>query len=156
MAGINTQALIESIGRKANPRTGNYGIKLRIQQDELQLREGMAAQVKLPVTGSRQVILVPRDAVVSRDRKQVVFLLEDSKASARAVTFGLPSSEFLPVVTGLEAGDILILKPLQFISDGTEVKAISTTATTPEAPANQKPSSSVNVEGKPLATAGEQ
>lgn len=129
------QALIESIGRSANPKTGNYEVKLRIQGINPQLREGMAAQVNLPVDSNREVILVPRSAVVSRRRAQVVMLAEQGYARSRTVTFGLPAGDLIPVVAGLEAGQLLIVAPLDYVIDGTAI------VLAPEASANDNTAS---------------
>lgn len=127
VAGAEYKALIESVGRTAKPQTGNYEIKLRIQDHGSQLREGMSARVSLAVTSSQPVLLVPRSAVVDRDRKRVVYVVEEGKASVRTVQFGLPDSEFLPVIAGLQSGDQLIVSPMALITDGTAVSfAVST------------------------------
>lgn len=118
VAGAEYKALIESVGRTAKPQTGNYEIKLRIQDHGSQLREGMSARVTLAVTSSQSVLLVPRSAVVDRNRKRVVFIVEQGKAALRIVQFGLPSSDYLPVIGGLQAGDQLIISPMELVTDG--------------------------------------
>ena len=124
VAGAQYEALIESVGRSAKPNTGNYELKLRIQDTGSQLREGMSARVSLAVTSSQPVLLVPRSAVVDRHRKRVVFVMEEGKATSRTVQFGLPDRDYLPVVAGLEAGDELILGPMELITDGVEVSVV--------------------------------
>ena len=121
VAGTEFQALIESIGHTAKPGTGNYQIKLRILDGASHLREGMSARVQLPITSSREVLLVPRTAVVDRQRKRVVFVVKEGLARIRDVQFGLPDQNLLPVVSGLVAGEQLILTPLQSITDGVAV-----------------------------------
>ncbi len=117
-------AAIESIGHKANPRTGNYPIKLRIESGENFLREGMAAQVALSVASEQQIIMIPRDSVVTRNRQRVVFNLVNGQAVERSLVVGLPSSGQLPVISGLQAGERIIISALEDISDGTQVNEI--------------------------------
>ena len=121
VAGTEFQALIESIGHTAKPGTGNYQVKLRILDGASYLREGMSARVQLPITSSREVLLVPRTAVVDRQRKRVVFVVKEGLARIRDVQFGLSDQDLLPVISGLVAGEQLILTPLQLITDGVAV-----------------------------------
>ena len=125
VAGVEYKALIESVGRSVKPQTGNYEIKLRIHGHHLHLREGMSARVNLSVTSSQPVLLVPRNAVVDRNRKRVVFVVkqqgEQLRAVARLVQFGLPDRNYLPVVAGLETGDQLIVGPMELMTDGVVV-----------------------------------
>lgn len=122
VAGSQYKALIESVGRSVKPQTGNYEIKLRIQDHGILLREGMSARVNFSVTSSQSVLLVPRSAVVDRNRKRVVFVVEQNEeqqnAVSRHVQFGLPDRDYLPVVAGLESGDQLIVGPMELMTDG--------------------------------------
>ena len=75
----------------------------------------------MPVTYAEPVILVPRSSMVSRNRKQVVFVVNGGKAQAVEAQFGLPSGGYLPVQSGLLAGQQLITSPMELISNGTDV-----------------------------------
>lgn len=124
IGGANYTGVIESVGRTADPATGNYEVKLRIQSPSTQLREGMSTRVNLNVVSDSPVLIVPREAVVDRNRVRVVFVLEDGRAVAKKVQFGLPNELNIPVISGLKPGDQLILSPLSLITNGTEVIAI--------------------------------
>jgi membrane fusion protein (multidrug efflux system) len=96
-------------------------VKLRINAAEANLREGMSAKVSLQVENQQSVLLVPRTALVDRDRHKVVYVVVDGKAQQRDVQFGLPSNDYLPVVSGLADGDLLIVEPLSLITQGVAV-----------------------------------
>lgn len=122
VAGQDYSARVESIGRTANARTGNYEIKLRVADDAEELWEGMSARVSLPVSEPHPVIVIPRSAVVDRNRKRVVFVATKNQAEARFVHFGLPDGTDIPVVSGLKAGETLIVGPMDRITDGSAIK----------------------------------
>lgn len=116
------KARVESIAQSAHPRTGNFEVKCRLIDADVLLREGMTASVRIQVESNRQVVFIPRTAVVDRDRKPVIFVLRDGKAEQRSPRFGLPSGERIPVLSGLEEDEALILAPLDLITDGIEVR----------------------------------
>lgn len=122
VAGQTYPAAVESVGQSANPQTGNYSVKLRLQSAPEHLREGMSARVQLTLTSSREVLWVPATVLVDRHRRQVVFVAEDGRAVERKVTFGLPEGERLPVLSGLAAGEEVIVSPLPLITDGTRIR----------------------------------
>lgn len=121
VAGTEYRALVESVGRTASTMTGNYPVKLRIQNRDNYLREGMSAQIRLPVVSDQSVIHVPRSAVVDRNRKRVVFTVEEGRVAAKSVRLGLPDRGRLPVLAGLLEGEQLIIDPLPLLSAGVAV-----------------------------------
>jgi RND family efflux transporter MFP subunit len=114
-------ALVESIGQSASSTTGNYEIKLRIKGQHSELREGMSAQIALPVVSRDEVIMIPRSAVVDRNRKQIVMVMEGQHAVATQVQFGLPTADRIPVLSGLNPGQQLIIEPMHLVTDGISV-----------------------------------
>lgn len=116
------QARVESIAQSAHPRTGNFEVKCRLIDADVLLREGMTASVQIQVESNRQVVFIPRSAVVDRDRKPVIFVVRDGQAEQREPRFGLPSGDRIPVLSGLEQDEALILEPLELITDGITVR----------------------------------
>lgn len=117
------QARVESIAQSAHPRTGNFEVKCRLVNADVLLRDGMTANVRIQVESNQQVIFIPRSAVVDRDRKPVIFVLHEGRAQQRAPRFGLPSGDRIPVLSGLEQDEPLIIEPLDLITDGIDVRA---------------------------------
>lgn len=114
-------ARIEAIAQSAHPRTGNFEVKCRLSNADVLLREGMSASVRIALESSRKVHFIPRSAVVDRQRKAVIFVVNEGRAERRSPRFGLPSSDSIPVLSGLEDDELLILEPLELITDGLAV-----------------------------------
>jgi len=68
------------------------------------------------------VVLVPHDAVVSRDGKSTVFLVREGKAQARSVTTGTERQGQVVIREGLSGGEILISRPPETLKDGDAVR----------------------------------
>jgi membrane fusion protein (multidrug efflux system) len=119
-------ANIVSIGVKADPRTGNFPVKLGLGNDEGLLRPGMTARVELDGLLERERLLIPDSAVVDRDRRKVVYVLEPGDggpvARERRPLLRATAGEQLPVIDGLVAGERLIVTGLEWLVDGSPVR----------------------------------
>jgi membrane fusion protein, multidrug efflux system len=86
---------------------GMVTVRLRILNSSAQLFPGMNCTVviKIPMTAA---LLVPKEAVVMRDGKPVVFTLEAGKAKWNYVTTGRENGKEVEVLSGLSAGQVVI------------------------------------------------
>ncbi|OIP64383.1 MAG: efflux RND transporter periplasmic adaptor subunit [Nitrospirae bacterium CG08_land_8_20_14_0_20_52_24] len=64
------------------------------------------------------------DAVLKRDGRQVVFLMESGRAVETPVTLGVRIGDMVEVTSGVKPGDKVILKPLNKIRDGERIKVV--------------------------------
>jgi len=115
------QAMVESIALTANVDTGNFEVKLRVDNTQGLLREGMSARVELFITSAQPTLIIPRAGVVDRHRKRLVYVVENGVARAREPSFGLSSEGGWTVRSGLQGGEQLIMSPLSQVFDGLAV-----------------------------------
>jgi RND family efflux transporter MFP subunit len=80
------------------------------------------AQAKTPVAPA---VTVPKDAVVTRDGKSLVFEVREGKAKARPVTIGSERQGQVVIREGLSGGETLIVRPGDTVKDGAAVKVKS-------------------------------
>lgn len=113
-------AKIESIGSSADNRTGNYKIKLILQNDGL-LRPGMTARIKLGSHTLTDALLVPVSSIVVRKRRRVVYLAEGDYVREVVPVLRVHMGDLLPVVDGLKAGDKLVISGLEYLIDGAPI-----------------------------------
>jgi membrane fusion protein (multidrug efflux system) len=119
------QAVIESVGIKADPATGNFTVKLTIQNKDGLLRDGMTATAELQGIEYPEALLVPESAVVDRNRHRVVYKVVDNRAVEVQPVFRASMREHIPVLDGLESGDILIVSGLENVIDGAEIEMLA-------------------------------
>jgi HlyD family secretion protein len=102
-------------------------VKVRVGFDKLDPRilPEMSVKVAFRETGampaSREVI-VPKGAVVSRDGRDVVFVLQNGRAERRAVAVGSVEDEDAVLGSGLTAGERVIVDPPATLTDGVAVR----------------------------------
>jgi RND family efflux transporter MFP subunit len=70
----------------------------------------------------RPVTAVPRQAVVERNGAKVVFVLKDGRAMRTTVETGRALGDLIEI-RGIQAGEKIVLRPLDRLADGTRVKA---------------------------------
>ncbi len=68
------------------------------------------------------VLLVPRQAVVSRGGRSVVFLVREGKVQERAVVLGTSRKGQVIVKDGLAGGETLVARPSDDLEDGATVR----------------------------------
>ena len=122
--GRTYTARIESLGTKADPDTGNFSVKLAIPNTEGLLRPGMTARVRLRGLTYEDAILIPDSALVDRNRRRVVYKVVEGRAVQIEPLVSLSSMDLVHVLSGLQAGDQLIVGGIENIVDGTPVRVI--------------------------------
>lgn len=122
--GRTYTARIESLGTKADPDTGNFSVKLAIQNTQRLLRPGMTARVSLEGRQHQDAILIPDNALVDRNRRRVAYKVVAGKAVQVEPVVALSTIDLVHVLSGLQAGDQLIVEGLASVVDGTPVKVI--------------------------------
>jgi RND family efflux transporter MFP subunit len=118
------RAKIEAVGIKADPRTGNFPVKLTLPNENGQLRPGMTARVRLQGLTHSGTLLIPDNALVDRRRRRVVYVVRDGTAVEVEPLLRASVAEYIPVLEGLKAGDRLVVAGMEQLADGSPVDVI--------------------------------
>jgi membrane fusion protein (multidrug efflux system) len=125
LGGTAVEAEIHSIGRIADPASGTYTVELWLDSPDGLLREGMVAQVRLPVEAGRRNPVVPRAALIRREAGMAVFVVVRSggepRAVARPVRIGHSNAEKVEVLEGVSVGEEVVIDGLFALRDGAPV-----------------------------------
>jgi membrane fusion protein (multidrug efflux system) len=127
--GREYTARVESRDGEVDPTTGNFPVKLTVENNDGLLKSGMTAVVVMAGLEVGNTLLIPESALVDRNRKRVVFRLDDG--IAEEVEPGLAATmndELLPVLRGLSAGDEIIISGLNTVVAGTRVEVVQAVA----------------------------
>jgi RND family efflux transporter MFP subunit len=88
------------------------------------LRSGLFGRAVFAV-GSRTVLTVPADAIVSRGQLQWVFVSDDGTARLRMITAGDEADGRREILSGLTAGETIIYPVAAGLADGAKVEVRS-------------------------------
>lgn len=84
---------------------------------------GQSLTVLIPVGVSRDVLSVPKDALIQAQGGWTVFVALDGKAQPRSVTLGVALEDRYEVLNGLEAGDLVVVRGNERLRPGQEIAA---------------------------------
>jgi RND family efflux transporter MFP subunit len=125
LGGTAVEAEIHSVGRIADPASGTYTIELWLDSPDGLLREGMVAQVRLPVEAERKNPVVPRAALIRRSGGMALFVVDRSggelRAVARPVRIGRSNADKVEVLEGVSVGEEVVIDGLFALRDGAPV-----------------------------------
>jgi HlyD family secretion protein len=85
------------------------------------MRPGMFVRGQVAL-GERRAIVVPSQAVLTRDEGAQVFVLSGEQAMARPVVAGTRSGDRVEIVSGLKPGEKVIVAGAGYLKDGDYVR----------------------------------
>lgn len=92
-----------------DPRTRTMRVRIALDNSDRQLRPGMYATIRLRAAATGTVVLVPRSAVLSTGRRDLVFVrTADGILEPREVVRGLASVDRVEIRSGLAAGEWVV------------------------------------------------
>ena len=99
-------------------------ITLELDTPDPKIKAGMFATIRLIIRERRNVIRVPREAVIAADESVSVFVVEDGAARKKTITVGLQGEDMTEVLSGLEEGDVVVIQGQTLLSDGSQVRVV--------------------------------
>ncbi|KUG02346.1 putative co/zn/cd efflux system membrane fusion protein [hydrocarbon metagenome] len=117
---------VESVSVAADPSTRNYKVKITMDNPDNLIKSGMFAQVALATVSETDALCVPRNAVIPKGSKSVVYMVdEDSRARLLEVETGIENSSYIQITKGLKEGQQVIEKGNTLVSDGSKVRVVT-------------------------------
>ncbi|WP_101757173.1 efflux RND transporter periplasmic adaptor subunit [Oceanicoccus sp. KOV_DT_Chl] len=128
LSGLPDQPLpsiVESVGVNADANTGNFPVKLILEQRNQLIRPGMTAQVAIKGVVQENLLMLPEAAVVDRDRKRVVFVVNTNTQPLTALRkeplLSVGMGNQIVVLSGLEPGVQVIVDAQDKIINGSAI-----------------------------------
>ena len=115
------QGTVTMISPVADQQTRAFRAEITIENLKEKLRPGMYVQAHVVVAQHKDALVVLPELVVTRNNKQVVFVIEDEKAAAREVRIGIETRNAVEILSGIEPDDTLIVEGFETLRDGTPV-----------------------------------
>ena len=108
---IKVAVVADSGNAFMNPDLKVYPTIVKIDDVHDWLRPGMSAEVEILVDSLDDVVYVPIQAVSYLDGEQVVYVARGNRREVRVVETGTFSEQFIEIVSGLSAGETVMLLP---------------------------------------------
>lgn len=100
-----------------------FPAKIRLPKNENQkFKLGMNGDAEIIIEKKENTLFVPLEAVVERNKKRYVWLVENGKAVKREVEVGLETDDEMEILEGVKKGDKVISKGVSKIKEGQKIK----------------------------------
>lgn len=118
------EGVVEEISPVAPEGGRSYPVKVVINNPDGVLKSGMYARMEFPVEKRNQVLSVPLEALVTENTNTLVFIVEDGTAVKKELELGIRDEEYVEVLSGLNAGDRIIIRGQSGLMEGMEVEVL--------------------------------
>lgn len=90
-----------------HPETRTARVTVSVPNPEGVIKAGMFAHVEIVTDEIRNALVVPRDALLVRDQRQLVFRIENNVAKWHYVTTGRRNPDYIQILQGISPGDTI-------------------------------------------------
>lgn len=108
---------IERIAPTGDQSDHTFEVQMYPVDPTLDLKPGMSGQVSI-MTRRENVLLVPREAVLSRGGQPALFVVQDDMADLRQVGGGLTDGKNMEIHYGIQPGDLVLVSGQHLLDEG--------------------------------------
>ncbi|MGI5824047.1 MAG: efflux RND transporter periplasmic adaptor subunit [Bacillota bacterium] len=131
---------ITSVAPAADPQTNTYPVEITISNASGLLKPGMFAEAELVTKQSKNVLIVPAEAV---NTDNCVYVLQpDNTVKKVEVEVGISNENYVEILSGLEIGEVIVTTGQHLLYDGALVRDVTNLNTTDSVDKQQEQSDS--------------
>lgn len=116
---------VVSVGQ-VDPQTNLLAVRISVANPAGRLKVGTFASVEIILHTDPEAVVVPKQAVITRDGKSVVFVAgPENEAHQKEVTLGPEQGAMVQILLGVKSGEQVIRLGQYEIDDGAKVRPLS-------------------------------
>ena len=112
---------VTSVDSRVDPMTRSLAVVALMPNEDRALKPGMFLQVDIS-RRRENVVLAPEGALVPRQGRQFVFVVDEGRAEERQVSLGSRRPGQVEITAGLQPGEQIVTQGVQRIRDGLPVR----------------------------------
>jgi RND family efflux transporter MFP subunit len=116
---------LAAIAPEVDERNRHFQIDVRVPNDGRTLLSGMYASARIVEATTANAVLVPKDAVATKNGKRVVQKVDGSTVTVVEIVEGLSDGSRIQIVKGLAAGDTVFTDARKQLAPGSKVRGIA-------------------------------
>jgi HlyD family secretion protein len=105
----------------ADPKSRQFTVRIQVLNQGGELRPGMFARGSIEVDRRPNTVIIPKDAVITHGDGRAVYLVLGSRAKLQPIRTGFETREEVEALSGVSAGDELVVVGQEKLSDGVKV-----------------------------------
>lgn len=131
--GAVVEGRLAAIAPEVDARNRHFAVEVRTPNPGMRLLSGMYGVATIPLQRVEKVVVIPREAVVSRGNTRVALRIDRTSRAGTAVSGtivevpvqeGLSNGTHVQIAAGLKAGDTIVADARRDVSAGSRVNAI--------------------------------
>ncbi|HMK60069.1 MAG TPA: efflux RND transporter periplasmic adaptor subunit [Dissulfurispiraceae bacterium] len=128
LPGVRFKGQVHMIVPTADRTKATVMVKVIFLEKDSRILPEMSAKVaflsrEVAADETKPFTAVNQSALISRDGKKLIFLVEGAKAKVVVVSTGKQMGDMIEILSGAKAGDKIVLKPSGNLHDGSNIKA---------------------------------
>jgi RND family efflux transporter MFP subunit len=125
LPGEQFEGWIKRVSPVVDPQSGTFKITIGVKNSDNKLHSGMFVNTHIITATHSDAVLVPKRAIVYENEGMNVFVVRDSIANKVVLKVGFQDHEKVEALSGIEAGDQIILVGQAGLKDGTKVRVVN-------------------------------
>jgi RND family efflux transporter MFP subunit len=126
---------IESFDNRLNPQTGSILLRAVFPNDDGKILPGLFARIRIPLSERHEALLVDEKAIgTDQSQKFVLTLTPTNTVAYQSVTLGSVIDGKRVILSGLRAGEQIVVNGLQRVRPGSPVTPEHAVAANPQHP----------------------
>jgi multidrug efflux pump subunit AcrA (membrane-fusion protein) len=115
---------ISAVNPAIDPASRSATVEALVQNPDNALRSGMFVTARIARQGGGRAVYVPRAAVLNDQNTQSyrVFVIQGDTAKLRVVQIGTEEGDFIQILSGVEADEVIATANLQQLFEGARVR----------------------------------
>ncbi len=105
-------------------QSSTYPVKIKISNKDHLIKPGMFCEVEIISESSANTVTLPREAVLRNIEQFYVYVVEDGVAVMKEVETGIDNGAEIEIISGLNAGDQVIIEGQTYVSDQEKVNIV--------------------------------
>lgn len=123
--GMTFEGHLAAIAPEVDERNRHFKIDVRVPNNNRALLSGMYATARIVESTATNAVVLPKDAVMTKDGQRIVQKVQGDTLSTVAVTEGLSDGTRVQILAGLAAGDIVLADARRQVPAGSKVRGIA-------------------------------
>ncbi|MCL6611051.1 MAG: efflux RND transporter periplasmic adaptor subunit [Peptococcaceae bacterium] len=120
--GKTYKGAVKSVAPQADSQTKAFAAEIKLAGVSQEVKPGMVAELRITTKQVDSALVVPTDALLDEDGGAGIFVVENGIARHRKVTTGLEGHGYTQVVSGLQQGELVVVKGNHLLVDGMKVR----------------------------------
>jgi len=124
LKGLVLEGKVKLINPRIDVETGTVKVTVEVFDNSLRLQPGMFVKVQIAIGVKENILIIPRKAILYKQNKSYVFVLNRRQVSQREVFLGLLEEDHVEVTEGLNEGEVIVIVGVEGLKEGQRVDVV--------------------------------